>query len=201
MLKWVGVLLTTLLLGGCQSTTVDEFRYRLVLEVEDNGRVYRGESIRYLRFSRTLTDNGPAVRYETYGEATVVDLGRGRLLVALVTDGIISVNPWLPGLSKDIKFRELLPNQLPPLVSFENNSDPNTVFQVDPDNLENAFGPNIKWRQMYAERANNEPLTRNIFKFLPWLETLDTSLSGEKLARIRGTLADQTGRGHFLHNR
>jgi len=164
---------TTLALSGCGETIVD-YKYRLTLEVEADGKVYRGSSVVQVWLSRSAASpiSTANVLRRARGEATVVDLGEGRLLVALITGtGHYTNDPWMPG--NKVSARDLTPDELPRLVSFKNPNDPKTAFLVDPNNLTEAFGRGVKWRRIRIELADGERLTRQIDRQFPWLMEID----------------------------
>ena len=74
-------------LSGCGN--VHTFRYRLTVEVEDNGEVKSASSIIEVQFrGGGQSSSGSPYRYYTSvkGVAPVIDLGRGGMLVAALTE-------------------------------------------------------------------------------------------------------------------
>jgi len=169
MYRWLLPAIASLALGGCGETLVD-YKYRLTLEVEADGKVHKGSSVVRVWLSRSYASpvSTSNVLRRARGEATVIDLGKGRLLVALITGtGHHTNNPWMPKNKPPVL--NLTPDQLPRLISFKNPSDPKTAFLVDPNDLTKSFGEGVKWRRIRIELADSEPLTQKIDKQLPWL--------------------------------
>lgn len=81
--------------GGLrQKDPVYVYRYRLTLEIEAEGVVHRGSSVVQAESYRELSGGVPAgVFVGSWGEATVVDLGKGRVVVALL-DGVDREPRW-----------------------------------------------------------------------------------------------------------
>ena len=109
--------------------------------------------------SPDLLPDAPHLHYEVRGEATVVDLGDGKFLFALINGaerrGLATfggqtelprfTNSLLPlvkttAASRD-ESREVPPTHRPLLVTFTDIDDPASVTRVDPDDLAASFGP------------------------------------------------------------
>jgi hypothetical protein len=198
MARLIGLLAIALLLVGCEKNTVT-YRYKLTLTVEDNGTHYSGSSVVQVKTwdSQTI-DQGNMFHTQSTGQATIVDLGQGRVLFGLLTGGYLQPlyrdepiwrdgptnliveafgNAWsrpngkLPvGLATypGAGAKDLAPEKLPSLVTFRDASDPRTVVKVDPTNLESAFGPGVKLTSATIE-ITDDPITNGITKRLPWL--------------------------------
>ena len=123
------------------------------------------------------------------GEATVVDLGDGKLLFALLSypgayeyTGLVSLNQfkgandavWSPQAfakvlaAKDAGPAALSPTLYPMFVRFRDISDPKTVERVDPNNLAASFGIGTALVRATIEIIDN-PITTGIEKKLVWL--------------------------------
>lgn len=55
--------------------------------------------------------------------------------------------------------RTIAANELPELVTFTDVNDPNTVTEVDPNNLEATLGPGVSWNEITLE-VTDEPITK-----------------------------------------
>lgn len=88
-------------------------------------------------------------------------------------------------LSKARGPRSLSPAQLPELVSFDNVADPKSVVGVDANNLEQTFGPGVRWKSITLE-VTEEPVSVHIEHKLPWL----SSMPGSYLNGMSSHLAD-----------
>jgi hypothetical protein len=100
-----------------------------------------------------LPGSASEIVYKVRGEATVVEVLPGRYLFALL-DGSDerfywaardrfpdqSRAEWLPQIPKQTEAVSLLTDQVPMLVTFDDITDPTTVREVDPDDLDAAFG-------------------------------------------------------------
>ncbi|MEQ8307320.1 MAG: hypothetical protein RIA09_12200 [Hoeflea sp.] len=100
-----------------------------------------------------LFPDAPHLHYEVRGEATVVDLGEGRYLFALISGaerrGLAVFGDgrsyWLEQIKTVAasrgETREIPPAHRPLLVTFADIGDPASVARVDPDDLAASFGP------------------------------------------------------------
>lgn len=97
--------------------------------------------------------SGNEVKYAYQGEATVVEVAPGRYLFALLggteerfyyaaKDRFSSIHrgEWLYEIPKQTVPVELTGKHIPLLVTFEDITDPGSVRQVDPDDLDASFG-------------------------------------------------------------
>lgn len=158
------------------------YRYRLTLTVDDNGVAHTGSSV--VQVSET-PGRGLDAAYPTVlrGQATVVDLGRGRLLIALLrtpTDGLLKLydlpQNWRYGDASGLahlktqggRVWELNPGVVSRLVTFSDISDPRTIRPVDAANLEATFGSGLKLKAAKIEVTSDE-ITTGLSRQLPWL--------------------------------
>jgi hypothetical protein len=123
------------------------------------------------------------------GEATVVDLGDGQLLFALLShpgayeySGLVALNLfksaadpiWSPEAFAKVQAAkgrgpQPLPSRLYPMfVRFRDINDPKTVERVDPSNLAVSFGPSVRLARVTVEIADDS-VTTGIEKKLTWL--------------------------------
>ena len=59
---------------------------------------------------------------------------------------------------------------LPPVfVAFHDEANPRSIYQVDPDHLDAAFGPGVHFVGIDLE-VTDAPLTHELLKRLPWLK-------------------------------
>ena len=54
------------------------------------------------------------------------------------------------------------------LVTFASVNDPNTVAEIDPNDLQATLGPGISWNEVTLE-ITDEPITKGIEQKLPWI--------------------------------
>jgi hypothetical protein len=65
--------------------------------------------------------------------------------------------------------RQITPADLPDLVTFADISDPSSVIEVDPNNLQATLGSNVTWNEIILE-STDEPITKGLRAKLPWIE-------------------------------
>jgi len=193
--KLAVVVVMTFALPSCGRT--ENYRYKLTLAVNTPTGVKRGSSVVEVLFrSVSFPDRG--VMQELRGEALYLDLGPGaRPLIALLTsrlhprygkamrwtpdagpsDNLLAqlYGPPLPDFMANISRiadmrgpHKITPDDLPDLVTFADISDPNTVIEVDPNNLQATLGPDVSWNEITLE-STDEPITTGILTKLPWL--------------------------------
>jgi hypothetical protein len=135
---------------------------RLELEVETPAGLVRGASVQRNETGATpswLFGGGMGSRVK--GEALVLEVAPGRYLFALLSE--TKYDPFVlffpkqaprevaTRLAKLRAKREIPPDQLPLLVTFDNVADPRTVQRVDPANLAASFGPGISLKSATLE--------------------------------------------------
>jgi hypothetical protein len=85
---------------------------------------------------------------------------------------------------------------LPDLVTFADVNNPNSVIEVDRNNLQATLGANIAWDEITLE-STDEPVTTGIKAKLPWLPTYyDKMLDGHHY-HDEATLADTLSTAAF----
>ncbi|MEM7067784.1 MAG: hypothetical protein AAF478_02790 [Pseudomonadota bacterium] len=127
--------------------------------------------------------NGAAWIGRVKGEATVVDLGSGRYVFALLKNAktlafksVIQKKRANPAPEELNEIRNsigrvfpIAPSDYPLLVTFEDINDPASVMQVDPNDLSVSFGPDITLKSITLEIAE-EPVTEDVIEtVLEWL--------------------------------
>ena len=98
---------------------------------------------------------GTEVEYSVQGEATVVEVAPGRYLFALVRGSEerfyyaardrfsgMQRGKWLGKIARQTEAVSLLPDNVPMLVTYADITDPASVLQIDPDDLDAVFGCN-----------------------------------------------------------
>lgn len=128
------------------------------------------------------------------GEATVVDLGNGKYLFALLEENKTEYlanhvfsragklkagdNVWAQLSSSEMSgaLAPVDPELYPLLVTFGDINDPKSVKEVKPSDLAASFGPGYALKSVTLE-ITNEPVTEGVVeRLLPWLFTLHTRL-------------------------
>ena len=200
IVRLAALLTAALALVGCDTYPVN-YKYRLTLEVEADGKVHTGSSVVHVwvRENAEFWGGMGGAHRGALGEATIVELGDGRLLVALLTDRENIRKVWMPDHRKPPASRDLDPWELPLLVTFTDASNPKTVREVDPTNLASTLGPGVQLRRAHVEVAEEQP-TRKIVERLPWLQTIERGmLDGRKYSTIdaENRLANDLHQGNF----
>ena len=171
-------------------------RYIMTVEVETPTGVRRGSGTIEIRIRKSGLLPGPPVTFGLAGEAVAIDLPNGQTLFALVTQPmnpdaaihlpfevfqseIDRIDPQEAGDVPDWPRRvtqltlqrpsaDLIGGQRPFLVRFRDLARPETVEDVDPDRLSDAFGAGYRLRRITIA-ITDEPPSKGIAQRLPWL--------------------------------
>lgn len=202
LLRVAAVLAIAVTLTGCSRS--ESYRYKLTLAVNTPDGVKRGSSVtEWVFWEVSIPARGAP--HKVRGEALYLDLGSGaRPLIALLTSHLHekqggTVWDWsgddqlsrLYGLpSEDFmdhvahlaRMRgphRIDPEDLPDLVTFGDVNDPNSVIEVDPNDLQATLGQNVTWNEIALE-STGEPVTKGIIETkLRWIPTYtDKMLDG-----------------------
>lgn len=197
------------MLGACGGPA--EVRYKVTVEVDDNGTHRSGSSVWSFRLSKPTLALASPYNAEFKGEAVTVDLGNDNVLFALLVDEKANSSTgkmWPENLFKDLSsgservrnIRRIASNegtsrelpryfpaisnsrepmvQYPMLVRFRALGQPDSLEAVDPEALDQSFGPGVKLKRIVIQ-ITDEPVTAGIEKSLPWLA---------EVGKVRGTL-------------
>ena len=195
---------------------------KMTIEVEVNGQLYTGASVVKVTVqeSEPLTKQlGYPLQFGATGETAFVELPGNRYLFALLGGGPSNSGPQtnavnifedrLPqrgierfALLSKSRFKTEIPrSHYPLLVAFMDINDPNSVREVDPDNLAPMFGPGVSLKRLTLE-ITDEPVTEGkIEQVLGWWCDLR-----KKRARLNGStsiaisdneLSNNLGTGSF----
>jgi hypothetical protein len=219
LLRMAAVLAIAVALTGCSRS--ESYRYKLTLVVNTPDGVKRGSSVtEWVFWEVSIPARGTA--HQLRGEALYLELGPGaRPLIALLTShlhekrggtvwdwsggGLLSRLYGLPSedfmdhvahLSRMRGPHRIDLEDLPDLVTFADVNDPNSVIEVDPNDLQATLGPNVTWNEITLE-STDEPVTKGIETKLRWIPTYnDKMLDG---ARYHGkrTLANTLSTADF----
>jgi hypothetical protein len=194
-LRLAAMVMMALALAGCGRT--ESYRYKLTLSVNTPDGIKRGSNVVEVMFYEvSFPERG--TMHKLRGEALYLDLGPGaRPLIALLTCYLPkggSGRHWtrdaepgtrwmsrvydqtpsqdfiddVPRLARMRGPRPITSADLPDLVTFADVKDPNTVIEVDPNDLPATLGPNVGWHEITLE-STEEPITAGIKAKLPWL--------------------------------
>ena len=161
--------------------------YRLVLEIEDHGEIRTGSSVIGVSFSPTppwtvYRLGSPWTRF--HGEAVVVELSTGQVVVATLMHGprgnteqmqslaSRTLGANAPGNLRDARNwtgkGEVTGSDIPSMLLFKSRDEPSGGRWVAPDEFEEKIGPNIQLRRMTLEMTS-DPVTRQIEEKLPFM--------------------------------
>ena len=145
------------------------------------------------------------------GEAVAIDLGQRGVVFALMSDqswenGLYQAFPTQDAYSRrgfeyyrktlktgmQAEWRE---NQ-PIFVTFNDLNDPLSVKSVRIGNLEQEFGEGIRFKRISVE-ITDEPVTRDIEKWLPWLPNRKKGSLDGQLGKFSNDLSNALHYGNF----
>jgi hypothetical protein len=189
-------LLPAVLLAGCSDpNNTATIRYRVIVTAEVDGEIVEGSSVMemsYTRFERSsLTGMGGSARLKS--EALVLDLkDRGTVYVLPVkldkTGDFMEAYQVavLKTIGANSSIGSLAPTDMerirnvrgrmsfftdwgwPLFVAFGDESNPRSIFEVDPKHLDRPFGSGVRLIGIDLE-VTDAPLTNVLTKRLPWL--------------------------------
>lgn len=184
--------------GSTEGSTPDgEWRKRAyVVEVDTPQGMVSGRSIVANRFDCGYSFPQGRICSESYKmEAAAVDLPNGETLYMTVTQAMPFFGGFAWDDSKSTEFtRTFDRNMLPNFVMFKDESDPTTIYEIDP---EKEFGNGYTIRQAYINLDTDEEITNNIPKRLPWLNGMKGMISGSTIRSFHGNILDRYGPGDF----
>ncbi|MET3302620.1 hypothetical protein [Bradyrhizobium diazoefficiens] len=220
-IRFSAVLAVALALAGCGRS--ESYRYKLTLAVNTPAGVKRGSSVTEVAFFE-VSIPARGIMHKLRGEALYLDLGPGaRPLIALVgrksrpssgqwsRDGgpattqlfrLYDISPStdvMDTLAKIARMRgprTITANELPDLVTFASVNDPNTVTEVDPNDLQATLGPGITWNEIILE-ITDEPITKGIEQKLPWIPYYYCAMLDGARYTSKNTLANSLSTADF----
>lgn len=165
------------------------YRYRMTIEVLVDDQVRSGQGVIQVEVDTQPTFLGsPPHVSRVSGEAIPVDLGNGRILVALLASGPLAsyidypaaLVPTLFGLPLEGQHlakllvlqgsRDVPPDLLPTFVTLTDPNDLSTLRIIAPDEFRRVFGDDAQLRKVTIEMTK-EPVTTGIEKAVPMLVT------------------------------
>ncbi|KPQ12493.1 MAG: hypothetical protein HLUCCO17_02675 [Saliniramus fredricksonii] len=180
--------------------------YRLVLEIEDHGEIRTGSSVIGVSFSPPppwFRNVFPTSKTRIRGEAVVVELSTGQVVVATLRHGYeTSANTYrmrilarLALQQDDPRFfmearnwegsAELSGELIPSILLFESGDDPYSRQWLPPDSFREKLGPEFQFQRMTLEMTS-DPVTRQITEKLPFMARDWDELKEEANAMGRG---------------
>jgi hypothetical protein len=209
--RLVATALVALALAGCWKS--ESYRYKLTLAVNTPAGVKRGSSVvevlfwdviipargtaRKLRGQALYLDLGPGAKplialltaqlYPKYGKAVrwSRDAGPGTQLMCRLY-GLVPSADYIDDVPRIARLRgrrQIIPSDLPDLVTFADIDNPKSVIVVDPNNLQATLGLGVSWSEITLE-STDEPITKGIEGKLPWLPAYYArALDGDHFSR------------------
>ena len=187
LLKTGGALCAVAALAGCGGPDSSiELHVKVTARAVADGVPREGSSVLLVHVAHTPNSlSRMQMRMSLKGEATILDMGRGRvayfLLKDYLPDLVTGYRIWEPG--KEAWSAETIPglraasgeieikrDRYPKIAAFRDERDPATVYEVEPGNFAAAFGPGVAFRSLTLELVD-APMTEAIEKKLPWLGT------------------------------
>ena len=214
---------TALFLAGCWGNTYT-YKQKLTVVVQTPDGEASGSAVTEVRAN--VGDQGvlseAIVNYRVRGEATVVDLGHGKYLFALLSSGgertateywamdafYKRVMPDYPSGSIDrlntfyaalLSLRDrasMARDQYPLLVTFSDINVPASVKEVKPGDLPAAFGDGYRLKSITLEITDEDVTRDNIQRVLPWSHELIGSI-GKNMKLPYEHILNQVNDGSF----
>lgn len=196
MLALVLLLLLAPVLAGCQEHY--SWRQKLTVQVWTPDGLKTGSAVSraWASIGDLFLGFGGRFSLGLAGEATVVDLGNGKYLFALLAEGgpswsaylaestfskqVIGRNPsseedqiaFYSALEK-LRATQSVPRKYHPLlVTFSNLADPQSVMEVKPEDAAEALGPGFLLSSILLEITDEEVTTGQVDRIVPWLDQL-----------------------------
>ena len=192
LLKVLGTLLVLALVGASllilnydRIYPAYAVRYRLTVTVLVDGTHHSGSSVVEIRVKTQprLLDS-PPWSFRVDGEATFVDLGNGRNLVATLAPGpnkgldatgilfrafgIPFVVDRAADLTNVQGEKHLAPTDWPAFVTFRQTDKPLSIESVNPSSLDETLGTNVRIEDVTLT-ITRDAVTRNLAQNLRWL--------------------------------
>ncbi len=177
------------------------YRYRLTIAVEFDGKVHSGSSVieawyRFFPHWAAALSNGSQFDYAIQGEAVVIDLDNGGVLIAAlgynrdpstVPAGALAarafdpparhLGPDFPASFKNVRVIsrmrgpvDLAPDNLPPFIWLSDRFNPQTARQVKPNEFASVIGDAARLVTARVE-ITTDPVVIDIDKRLPWYQS------------------------------
>jgi len=189
-----------LLLAGCGWFAERwEWNQKLTVEVSTPEGLRSGSAVSHVSWREAnALGNYPA---DYSGEATVVDMGQGRYLFALIGEETKQIaahtlhaelgeqrsdyEKLFPKIMSFRGLRDVPRDRYPLLVTFTDINDPKTVRKVDPDNLAATFGPGVSLKRITLEITDEGVTEGAMEKVLPWwTEYENKQLDGNRYNKV-----------------
>lgn len=193
----IALSVTSVALCSCdQLMGAKSYRYRVTVEIETPQGMRSGSNVWAVRTyeNKFLNDN---LVFQVRAEAVPIALPQGTVFALLraqdihapgefvggVVEGHVYHHPspalsmtknWSENMRRIAKAKpgfDLDPDEYPLLVRFRDPRDPASVERVDPDQLSDAFGSELKLKRIHVEVTSDRP-ENALDQLLPWLKKL-----------------------------
>lgn len=181
----IAPLILSIGLAGCNPFAEDwEWNQKLTVEVATPEGIRSGSAITHVRWREADVFGNYHAKFS--GEATVVDLGAGRYLFALIGEATEQIAAYtlhaelgeqrsdydklFPKIVEFRGTREVPRDRYPLLVTFDDVDNPATISRVDPANLSASFGAGISLHRISLEiTSDGEEHGDRLEHLLKWL--------------------------------
>lgn len=175
------------LLGGCGG---DAYRYRLTVEVDDDGVIKSGWSVLEATpsYPYSLGDAGRIITIGVRGEAVYVDLGKGRHVIALLASGPFAekdlpmkflaatafkqpgntLDSWKIA-GRETRIAEVESGRYPTFVTLTDLNNPMSAVVIDPNSMEKRVGGNSVSVKRITVQMTRDPISHKIEMLIPSL--------------------------------
>ena len=185
-----------------QSFPTASYRYRLTIAVEFDGKVHSGSSVievwyRFFPHWAAALSNGSQFDYAIQGEAVVIDLDNGGVLIAALgynrdrstvpavalaarafDPAARRLGPGYPATLAKVQFLsrvqgrvDLTVDNMPPFIWFADETDPRSARLVKPDDMAAVIGDAARLVSAQVE-ITRDPIVIDIDKRLPLYKSL-----------------------------
>lgn len=173
----------------------ETWRQKLTLVVETpTGEVSGSAVVEVAGDMRQLPGSASEIIYSVRGEATVIQVSQGRYLFALLGGSeerfFAAARDRFPNLRRADWLQEipgqklpvsLLPDHVPMLVTFTDITKPETVRQVDPENLSVVFGEGVRLKAVTLEITEEAVTEGRVEGVLEWIgQYANKQLDGDR---------------------
>ena len=197
------------------------YKYKITVTIRDQGHLLQASDVVRVR---EQSYNGIALVPKLCGEATALKLINGRYLFALLNGPTLDLQPgrqqWRGaptgvllqrlGLQTewswkdDSGLRQLLnvktpvqfdPDEMPEFVSFRDMNDPTTVERIEPTQIPEWLGDDIKVEGVTVQITNEQATRGHLAHILPWLIPSQDFLDGSRWGKpVHGIQSRQFAR-------
>lgn len=192
------------------------WRQKLTLVIETPKGEVSGSSVIEVRvefYDPPQIMSGTEVEYDLTGEAALAEVLPGRYLFALMGDSEelfaaaakdqfkgMTRGEWLRGIPRQTIPVTLTGDLIPMLVTFDDITKPETVREVDPEDLASVFGDAVRLKSVTLEITREEVTEGRVEGVLVWLcnyKKPHRQLSGKSGAIFDNELSNRLGPGSF----